>query len=387
MKKLVKRLSSVVAAVAFVLSFSFFAVPKTQQIISKAENGFESTYNLDKLSIPCRYMTVFNYSPSSLPQRLELSSGALNVGNLTLSMTFSAVSSGNIVDGEVSYNYKYSLDFVYAVSGYSNNATYPVVGTPFIYDRPFSYEAIFPVDKSGINIATPLSSWNFSGNYQNAGLSKLYLFQSKPADGAVAPYNMFFLPVYFRMSGAFNPASLYSYSFETFRTSEYPYNYISGGGSGLFYRITLTTVGSLPGIVTIEVPYFTDVPKRTFFYQTALDASSEQNYNYGYDLGYNSGYETGSRDGYNSGYETGENSGFSKGEETGYNKGFSDAMNKISDNDLSNSVRGFVFSLFDAPVSTFLNTFNLSYDGFDLGALVAFIFTGIVVIAVVRLLT
>ena len=46
-----------------------------------------------------------------------------------------------------------------------------------------------------------------------------------------------------------------------------------------------------------------------------------------------------------------------------------------------------MFSLFDAPVSTFLNTFNISYDGFDLGALVAFIFTGIVVIAVVRLLT
>ena len=76
-----------------------------------------------------------------------------------------------------------------------------------------------------------------------------------------------------------------------------------------------------------------------------------------------------------------------EGYDKGYNDGKTDALSQLSDEPLSQSLRGFVFSLFDAPVSTFLNTFNISYDGFDLGALVAFIFTGIVVIAVVRLLT
>lgn len=103
----------------------------------------------------------------------------------------------------------------------------------------------------------------------------------------------------------------------------------------------------------------------------------------GYDNGYNEGFSNGHTNGVLDGRQEGYDNGYNEG----YSKGKTDALSQLSDEPLSQSIRGFIFSLFDAPVSTFLNTFNLSYDGFDLGALVAFIFTGIVVIAVVRLLT
>lgn len=99
---------------------------------------------------------------------------------------------------------------------------------------------------------------------------------------------------------------------------------------------------------------------------------SEKDY---YDNGYDNGYSEGQKFGYDSGYTK------------GYAMGKSDAMSQMSDSDLPSSVRSFVFSLFDAPVTSFLSAFNLSYDGFDLGSLVAFIFTAIVIVGVIRLVT
>lgn len=99
---------------------------------------------------------------------------------------------------------------------------------------------------------------------------------------------------------------------------------------------------------------------------------SEKDY---YDNGYDNGYTEGKKFGYDSGYTK------------GYAMGKSDAMSQMSDSDLPSSVRSFVFSLFDAPVTSFLSAFNLSYDGFDLGSLVAFIFTAIVIVGVIRLVT
>ena len=107
----------------------------------------------------------------------------------------------------------------------------------------------------------------------------------------------------------------------------------------------------------------------------------------GYLNGYDNGYNEGFSNGHTDGVLDGRKEGFDNGYNEGYSKGKTDAFSQLSDEPLSNSIRGFVFSLFDAPVSSFLSAFNLSYDGFDIGALVAFIFTGIVVIAVVRLLT
>lgn len=99
---------------------------------------------------------------------------------------------------------------------------------------------------------------------------------------------------------------------------------------------------------------------------------SEKDY---YDNGYDNGYAEGQKFGYDSGYTK------------GYAMGKSDAMSQMSDSDLPSSVRSFVFSLFDAPVTSFLSAFNLSYDGFDLGALVSFIFTAIVIVGVIRIVT
>ena len=99
---------------------------------------------------------------------------------------------------------------------------------------------------------------------------------------------------------------------------------------------------------------------------------SEKDY---YDNGYDNGYTEGKKFGYDSGYTK------------GYAMGKSDAMSQMSDSDLPSSVRSFVFSLFDAPVTSFLSAFNLTNDGFDLGSLVAFIFTAIVIVGVIRLVT
>ena len=154
-----------------------------------------------------------------------------------------------------------------------------------------------------------------------------------------------------------------------------------------------------------------EVKALTIYFGRATDTlynanvlSKSGGYLNGYDNGYNEGFshgkteghiegrEEGKEEGYNNGYNEGLSNGKTEGKNEGYNKGYNEGYIKgksdgFSQEPISKSIRGFVFSLFDAPVSSFLSAFNLSYDGFDIGALVAFIFTGIVVIAVVRLLT
>ena len=158
-------------------------------------------------------------------------------------------------------------------------------------------------------------------------------------------------------------------------------------------KYNATAIGedyALIGIREKEKEDGIEVKALTIYFGRAMDTlynanvlSKSGGYLNGYDNGYNDGFYNGHTDG----VLDGRKEGFDNGYNEGYSKGKTDAFSQLSDEPLSNSIRGFVFSLFDAPVSSFLSAFNLSYDGFDIGALVAFIFTGIVVIAVVRLLT
>ena len=150
-----------------------------------------------------------------------------------------------------------------------------------------------------------------------------------------------------------------------------------------------TSIGNDYSLIKIRdenIPTSIEVKALTIYFGRATDTLYNANVfvNSG---GFLNGYDNGYNDGFSNGHTNGVLDGRKEGYDEGYTKGKTDALSQLSDETLSQSIRGFVFSLFDAPVSTFLNTFNLSYDGFDLGALVAFIFTGIVVIAVVRLLT
>ena len=154
-----------------------------------------------------------------------------------------------------------------------------------------------------------------------------------------------------------------------------------------------TSIGDEYALIKIRdenIPTSIEVKALTIYFGRATDTLYNANIFFlsgGFLNGYDNGYNEGFSNGHTNGVLDGRQEGYDNGYNEGYSKGKTDALSQLSDEPLSQSIRGFVFSLFDAPVSTFLNTFNISYDGFDLGALVAFIFTGIVVIAVVRLLT
>ena len=154
-----------------------------------------------------------------------------------------------------------------------------------------------------------------------------------------------------------------------------------------------TSIGDEYALIKIRdenIPTSIEVKALTIYFGRATDTLYNANIfslSGGFLNGYDNGYNEGFSNGHTNGVLDGRQEGYDNGYNEGYSKGKTDALSQLSDEPLSQSIRGFVFSLFDAPVSTFLNTFNISYDGFDLGALVAFIFTGIVVIAVVRLLT
>ena len=112
--------------------------------------------------------------------------------------------------------------------------------------------------------------------------------------------------------------------------------------------------------------------------------STKSGFSAGYTLGYDEGLKTGQGN-----LDSTYNKGFSEGQQVGYDKGFEigiqTGQSSVSSDALSNSVRSFVFSLFDAPVSTFTSAFNFEYDGFSIGVLVSFIFTVVVVSGVLRL--
>lgn len=99
--------------------------------------------------------------------------------------------------------------------------------------------------------------------------------------------------------------------------------------------------------------------------------------------GYNDGYNDGVDDGYKQGETAGKQQGYKVGYEDGFNVGYESGLEKEP---LSSSVKSFLFSLFDAPVNTFMSVFNFEYDGFDFSALAALILTGLVVIGVIKLL-
>lgn len=113
-------------------------------------------------------------------------------------------------------------------------------------------------------------------------------------------------------------------------------------------------------------------------------------YTEGYNSGYTEGYAQGKNDGlkevndgeFLKGYASGEKAGYDRG----YSEGYAKALNGVDGNSLAATVRNFVYTLFDAPVSTFLSFVNFEIDGFNVVDIATFLFTIAVVIALIRLL-
>ena len=106
-----------------------------------------------------------------------------------------------------------------------------------------------------------------------------------------------------------------------------------------------------------------------------------------YDAGFRNGYDQGKEvaqeqidNAFNSGYDK----GYGEGEDFGFQTGKTVGMNSVSGDTLAKSVKAFAFSLFDAPVNTFMGVFNFEYDGFDIGALVSFIFSIVIVAGILK---
>ena len=114
-----------------------------------------------------------------------------------------------------------------------------------------------------------------------------------------------------------------------------------------------------------------------------LDVTISQD-NIKYYTGYNQGYNEGLTQGTTEGYENGYKEGYDEGEDFGYDKGKAEMASQISDTDLTKAVKTFVFSLFDAPVDSFLSMFNFEWAGFDLRGIVTLVITIPVIIFLVK---
>ncbi len=70
----------------------------------------------------------------------------------------------------------------------------------------------------------------------------------------------------------------------------------------------------------------------------------------------------------------------------GYNAGYAAAFDKQAESgSLADGIRSFLYSLFDAPVDTFMSVVNFEIDGFDLGGLVAFILTLFILAFIIKM--
>lgn len=87
-------------------------------------------------------------------------------------------------------------------------------------------------------------------------------------------------------------------------------------------------------------------------------------------------------------YQQGLEDGEAQTKDYWYNQGKAEGYadgTKVTDQ-LGTSIREFMFSLFDAPLSTFTSVFNFEVMGFDVGGFVAFLLTAVIVAGVIKVL-
>lgn len=116
--------------------------------------------------------------------------------------------------------------------------------------------------------------------------------------------------------------------------------------------------------------------------------NTEQAYNNGYNIGnkegYSTGYDEGEQVGYDAGYTNGENYGYTNGYETGYSYGFENGQ---KDEVAQNGIKKLFNAIMNAPYNIFNGILNFEIFGVNLFNLFSFIFTTMLIIAIVGIIT
>lgn len=166
---------------------------------------------------------------------------------------------------------------------------------------------------------------------------------------------------------------LYDLGAATFiiQIEERPFNGYSG--SPIRYSIILDTSFAIDAYLVGSSGFVSETYAKTYL----LGNNSNQSFFALYDDSYGTGYHDG--------YNAGENVGFENGYDQGYDVGFSNGSSQVEPGELNGSIKSFVFTLFDAPVSTFLNVFDFQFEGFDFLGVVRLILSFAVIAGIVKL--
>lgn len=121
-------------------------------------------------------------------------------------------------------------------------------------------------------------------------------------------------------------------------------------------------------------------------YDTGYESGYLEGESDGYEEGRADGILVGSENGFNSGYDIGFDEGDAEGFQRGYDKGKKDGESLSNAAELTDATKGFLFALFDAPVNTFLNVFDFTWNGFDFLGLIRLILSLLVISGVVKVL-
>ena len=212
------------------------------------------------------------------------------------------------------------------------------------------------------------------------GDDSVYLETCELTINFVESFNYATFPVYFSGSSVVTDATFIDSSGNRYSAQITPWQ-SEQALAGDYYRILVSDTN----VSTFQVTSLTvRFGRASDTLENGVFSAMSGSYLVGYDSGYNSGLVDGKSEGLSQGREEGYQSGYDSGYDSGYATGKADAFGQINNSSLAESVRAFLFSLFDAPVSTFLGAFNFSWDAFDIGSLVAFIFTMIVIIGFVK---
>ena len=219
-------------------------------------------------------------------------------------------------------------------------------------------------------------------NYVDSGLSfqqlTRYLYGFAPNEwNKIEIYYTFANPVPYQLLKIVGAGNSTSFLSDVILVDEYNKKYVAQWG--------LVDGQSLYVLSLPELTVNSDIKIRSMTFivgggADGLDFSIYENdskYLAGYADGYNAGNEdgiiTGKVEGHRSGFEEGLKSSDNKGYKDGYASGFSDGKLSVDPNSLSNSIRTFIFSLFDAPFAVIEPFIELDVLGIDLGGIFSLI--------------
>ncbi len=129
-----------------------------------------------------------------------------------------------------------------------------------------------------------------------------------------------------------------------------------------------------------------DVNEWLSYFVTAsdLDYNSLSLYNQGYQAGYLEGSQIGTVGAYNRGYDEAKEYWYQRGLDEGYAQGDYDGYQRGQQSDIENDIKGMIFYIVGAPFQAISNALNFEVLGVNLSNLVLFLFTGCILVFILR---